>query len=291
MPLSYDFLQKYKTTPGQLKIVSWNVNSLNASLKKGFKFYVEAENPDILCLQETKLNDPMHGLFSKGLYPWQYFTHSQDKKGYSGSAIFSKVKPLNVTYGLPSTDLDNEGRLITLEFSKFYLVAAYVPNAGEGLKRLDYKQEWDKEMKRYLNELDGKDDKYLIWAGDLNVAHQEIDLARPKTNSKYVTPGFTPEERQDFTDILNSEPPLIDTWRHLHPDLQRYTYFSYRFQCRKKNLGWRLDYFVVSERLMKEGKVVSSEIREECYGASDHVPIALVVKDLMSDEEQQKSEE
>ncbi|KAJ3065287.1 hypothetical protein HK102_007938, partial [Quaeritorhiza haematococci] len=203
-----------------------------------------------------------------------YWSHSEAKKGYSGVAVFSKTKPLKDTYGIGISEFDDEGRTITLEYEDFFLIACYIPNAGSKLERLDYKVRYNAAMEAYIRGLEKK--KPIIWTGDLNVAHKEIDLARPKTNQKSA--GFTPEERADFERILNkNSPPLIDTWRHLHPDQPNgYTYYSYRFQCRVKGIGWRLDYFVVSEKLMP--RVVDSVIRSEAYGASDHVPIVLVLK-------------
>ncbi|CAG8458327.1 12789_t:CDS:10 [Ambispora leptoticha] len=261
---------------GTVKFVSWNVSGLKASLKKGFKFYVQAEDPDILCLQETKINEPMYDIVDGEKYKCREWGF-EDKKGYGGIAIFSKIEPISKTYGLPTHPKPDitKGRIITLEFPTLYYVACYVPNAGEKLVRLKEKIEWDNAMEKYLRELDAK--KPVIWAGDLNVAHKEIDLARPESNSK--TAGFTREERQDFEKILNGgEDKFIDTWRHFHPDTKGvYTYYSYRFQARVKGIGWRLDYHVVSERLLD--RVVESEMRSECWGASDHIPLVLLLKD------------
>ncbi|ORX84008.1 hypothetical protein K493DRAFT_239487 [Basidiobolus meristosporus CBS 931.73] len=271
MPGTYS----YEELPeNQIKLVSWNVNSLNAAMKKGFLEYVKAENPDILCLQETKLNQAPKDVLKKE-YKYQYWPCCQSgKKGYAGTAILSRIEPLQVTYGLDDSDLDDEGRVITLEFEAYFLVACYIPNAGEKLVRLKFREEWDVKMSEMLDKLNAK--KPVIWAGDLNVAHEEIDLARPAQN-RNKTPGFTDAERAGFSKCLSlSSGAMVDTFRHLHPDQSTYTYFSYRFQCRKKNLGWRLDYFVVSEALVP--KVVHSAPRCECYGASDHVPIVLILE-------------
>ncbi|CAG8436689.1 6382_t:CDS:10 [Ambispora gerdemannii] len=261
---------------GTTKFASWNVSGLKASLKKGFKFYVETEDPDILCLQETKVNEPMHDIVDERKYKCREWAF-EDKKGYGGVAIFSKIEPVSKTHGLPTHPKPDttKGRIITLEFPTLYYVACYVPNAGDKLVRLNEKLEWNRAMEKYLRELDAK--KPVIWTGDLNVAHKEIDLAKPETNSK--TAGFTREERQDFEKILNGdENKFIDTWRHFHPDTKGvYTYYSYRFQARTKGIGWRLDYHVVSERLLD--RVVESETRSECWGASDHVPLVLLLKD------------
>jgi exodeoxyribonuclease III len=237
------------------------------------KEYIEAEDADIVCLQETKLNEPNYSLFFKKQYPFQYFSCCDTKKGYSGTMVLSKQEPEKIKYGIgwKHNELSKEGRVISLQFSKFWLVACYIPNAGQKLERLSLRQEWDKEMKRYLEEL--QQEKPVVWCGDLNVSHQEIDLARPATNHR--TAGFTDEERDGFSHILQSH--FIDTYRAKHPDSKSdcYTYFSYRFSCRTKNIGWRLDYFVVSESLMDD--VVESTIRRECYGASDHLPIVLIL--------------
>jgi len=258
-------------TEKEMKIVSYNVGSLNASIKKGFKKYLEAENPDIICIQETKLNAPSHEI-SKKDYPYQYWTFSSVKKGYSGCAVFSKIKPLDVQYGIGAPKFDEEGRNLVLEFEKYYLIATYVPNAGNKLVRLDFKQEYNATIEKFFKKLEEK--KPIIWAGDLNVSHQKIDLAKPDSNLRSA--GFTIEERTDFTRILSSNPPRIDTFRHFHPKDQTYSYFSFRFNCHAKNIGWRLDYFVVSEKLMPQIK--DSIIRTKCYGASDHVPICLIMK-------------
>jgi AP endonuclease-1 len=234
---------------------------------------VDAERADILCLQETKVNAESSNCVDSREYPHRYWSF-EEKKGYGGTAVFSKHKPLAANYGIEGR---YKGRVIMLEFDLFYLVACYVPNAGEKLVRLGERIEFNRVMKAYLRELEGKG-KGVIWAGDLNVAHTAKDLARPKTNEK--TAGFTPEERADFTDTLGSNlssPLMIDAWRHLHPDTTgQYSYYSYRFQCRSKGIGWRLDYFVLSASLLK--RLRACDIRLECYGASDHLPVACVIE-------------
>ncbi|OMJ21829.1 DNA-(apurinic or apyrimidinic site) lyase [Smittium culicis] len=268
MPTDYSFIKE--KPEGCLKIVSYNVNSLSAAIKKGFKEYVKAENPDILCLQETKLNTPMAFLFPNNEYPHITWNSSTTKKGYSGTAVFSKIKPLKVTKKLGIPEFDNEGRFISLEFETFYLVAAYVPNSGMKLERLDKRREFDAKMNEYLTSLEKE--KPVIYTGDLNVSHNEIDLARPDTNHK--TAGFTDSERKSFSQILETN-NRIDTFRAFYPNerIGGYSFYGYRFNSREKLTGWRLDYFVVSSSLFC--RVKDSFIRSECYGASDHVPIVM----------------
>ncbi|OMJ17753.1 DNA-(apurinic or apyrimidinic site) lyase [Smittium culicis] len=268
MPTDYSFIKE--KPEGCLKIVSYNVNSLSAAIKKGFKEYVKAENPDILCLQETKLNTPMAFLFTNDEYPYITWNSSTAKKGYSGTAVFSKIKPLKVSKKLGIPEFDNEGRFISLEFETFYLVAAYVPNSGMKLDRLDSRREFDAKMNEYLTSLEK--DKPVIYTGDLNVSHNEIDLARPDTNHK--TAGFTDSERKSFSQILETN-NRVDTFRAFYPDerIGGYSFYGYRFNGREKLTGWRLDYFVVSSSLFS--RVKDSFIRNECYGASDHVPIVM----------------
>ncbi|KAJ1733956.1 hypothetical protein LPJ61_001311 [Coemansia biformis] len=275
MPTDYSFIAP--VPPGCLRIVSYNVNSLAAACKKGCKEYVAAEDPDVLCLQETKANQPMAFVFSKARYPHQYWHCSTAKKGYSGTAVFSKVKPLSVKYGFDAGvdgDADVEGRLISLEFDSFHLVACYVPNAGEKLVRLDRRLCWDESIRAHLA---GREKtKPVVYTGDLNVAHNECDLARPDTNHRSA--GFTDEERGSFSAILagaDAGSPRVDAFRHLYPAARAdgYTYFGYRANCREKALGWRLDYFVVSSMLLP--RVTDVIPRNQCYGASDHVPLVL----------------
>jgi exodeoxyribonuclease-3 len=256
-----------KKTEKQLKLVSWNIAGFNSILSKGFTDYVLKEDPDILCIQETKLNSYDNEIL-KGYY--QHFNFSI-KRGYSGTAIFSKIKPINWTDGIGIKEHDNEGRVITAEFEKFYLVNAYVPNSGRKLVNLNYRQKWDKDFLNYLITLDKI--KPVILCGDLNVAHQEIDLANPKSN-KNKTAGFTDQERDGFSNILNSG--FIDSFRHLYPDKKGvYTFWSYLKESRKKNIGWRLDYFVISKSLVE--KLVDVVTRPNILG-SDHCPLVLIIE-------------
>ncbi|KAJ1644638.1 hypothetical protein J3B02_001876 [Coemansia erecta] len=281
MPTDYSFIAPKPTDC--LKLVSYNVNSLSAASKKGFKEYLNAEDPDVICLQETKANQPMAFLVSKKTFPFQYWHCSKAKKGYSGTAVFSKIKPIQVKYGLGSTGLDDEGRIITLEFGSFYLIGCYVPNAGEKLVRLDRRLKWDAAIREYLAELEKK--KPVIYAGDLNVAHQPVDLARPDTNKRSA--GFTIEERDSFTSTLKGDGTnsRIDAYRHLYPDAkaEAYTYFGYRANARGNRVGWRLDYFVVSSALLP--RVLDVIVRNQCYGASDHIPLVLYLKTAEGDDD------
>ncbi|KAI9496507.1 Endonuclease/exonuclease/phosphatase [Zychaea mexicana] len=270
-----------KAPEGSIKLASFNVGGLNSSIKKGFKNYVAAENADIIFLQETKVNQPVSTAVDDKVYKYRYWAFD-DKKGYSGVAVFSKYKPEKVERGLPDYDEGSRGRVITLYFPAFTLVACYVPNSGDKLKNLERRKVFNQHMEKFLRSLQ-KEGRAVIWAGDLNVAHTRKDIARPDTNTRSA--GFTVEERADFDRVLatstdgNDLPGLIDTWRHFHPETEgHYTYYSYRFQCRSKLIGWRLDYFVVTPDLMD--KVVESEIRQIAYGASDHVPLVLVLKDV-----------
>jgi AP endonuclease-1 len=252
--------------PWNIKFSSWNVNGVRAWLKNGAFEYIAHEAPDVFCLQETKCAESALPKGQLEVEGYHSYWSSAGKPGYSGTGLYSKVEPLKVTYGMGIEKHDQEGRLITCEFEKFYFVTAYVPNAGEGLKRLDYRQEWDKDFRAYLTKLDSE--KPLILCGDLNVAHNEIDLKNPKTNTK--TAGFTQQERDGFTALLAEG--FLDSFRQLHPTIQAFTYWSYRFNARGKNIGWRLDYFVLSERLMKD--VCSCVVRSEVVG-SDHCPLVL----------------
>ncbi|KAI8811874.1 Endonuclease/exonuclease/phosphatase [Cladochytrium replicatum] len=270
MPTSY----AYEKVAGNLiKLISWNVSSFPASVKKKSLEYIAAEQPDVLMLQETKVNKPPKNISEKD-YPYQYWHSSSAKKGYAGTALLSKIQPINVSYGVGHQEFDGEGRTITAEFNDFFLVNTYVPNAGTGLDRLKGKQDYSLLLEQHLRTLDAV--KPVIWTGDLNVAHQEIDLTNPKTNKRSA--GFTLEERADFTRILEGSPKFVDSWRSRNPGTVGYTYWSYRHACRSKNIGWRLDYFVVSERFMPA--IADSFIRTEVYGASDHVPIGLLVHKL-----------
>jgi len=250
-----------------MKIISWNVNGIRAVMKKGFPDFVKKYDPDILCLQETKAHpDQVDEL----LHDYEHhFWNSADKKGYSGTAIFSKIKPLNVSYGGGIDVGDTEGRIVTAEFDDFFLVNVYTPNSKRGLARLDYRQEWDKLFFNYLKELEKS--KPVITCGDLNVAHTEIDLARPKNNTKNA--GFTPQERSGFQRYLDNG--FLDTFRIFNQDPENYTWWSYMFNARAKNLGWRIDYFLTSEKLKKN--IISAEILKDVMG-SDHCPVTLNLK-------------
>ncbi|KAF8933948.1 hypothetical protein CPC16_003836 [Podila verticillata] len=264
------------TPKGCVKIASWNVSGLNASLKKGFKTYINAENADLICIQEHKVNQPLLNIVDPKVYPFSWWGFEKEKKGYAGVAIFSKITPINVTAGLPTHPVPDvtKGRVVTLEFPTCFIVGCYVPNAGQGLVRLKERMLWDVAMKSWLKQLKDKG-KQIIWTGDLNVCHKAIDLRNPSTNT--MSAGFTKEERAGFDEILQ-EVGMIDTFRKIHGEdaIGMYSYYSYRFQCRIKGIGWRLDYFVTDEEMAK--RVEQSVIREECYGASDHLPIVMVVK-------------
>ncbi|MBO6222369.1 MAG: exodeoxyribonuclease III [Bacteroidales bacterium] len=250
-----------------MKLVSWNVNGLRACEGKGFSESFRNLDADIFCLQETKMQQGQLDLEFSG---YRSFWNYAEKKGYSGTAVFSRLEPLAVTYGLGIEEHDHEGRVITLEFKDFYLVCVYTPNSQEELKRLDYRMKWEDDFRAYLKKLDQA--KPVIVCGDMNVAHKEIDLKNPKTN--HHNPGFTDQERQKFTDLLNEG--FTDTWRHFYPDLEGvYSWWSYRFQSRQKNTGWRIDYFLSSKRL--DDKLTDAKIHTEILG-SDHCPVELDVK-------------
>lgn len=250
-----------------MKFISWNVNGLRACEGKGFCDIFRTLNADFFCLQETKMQ---HGQLDLQFEGYQSFWNYAEKKGYSGTAIFTKHQPLQVTYGLGVDEHDHEGRVITLEMPDFYLVTVYVPNAQDGLKRLAYRMKWDEDFRTYLKALDAT--KPVIVCGDLNVAHQEIDLKNPKTNRRNA--GFTDEEREQFTKLLGSG--FTDSFRHFYPTLEgAYSWWSYRFKAREKNAGWRIDYFVVSNRLMP--RISSAAIHNEVFG-SDHCPVELVME-------------
>ena len=247
-----------------MKLVSWNVNGLRACLGKGFLDYCTQENADVICLQETKLQ-PEQAVFE--LHGYHRYFYSAEKKSYSGTAILTKQAPLSVRYGLGLDEHDHEGRLITAEYPEFYLVCCYTPNSQDGLKRLPYRMEWEDALRAYLLRLDAE--KPVVYCGDLNVAHEEIDIKNPKANRQNA--GFSDEERAKMTRLLSSG--FADTFRRLHPDLAGvYSWWRYRFHARENNAGWRIDYFIVSERLLP--RVVSSEIRTDVLG-SDHCPVVL----------------
>ena len=249
-----------------MKLISWNVNGLRACVGKGFYESLAALDADVVCLQETKLQA---GQIDLALEGYETFWNYADKKGYSGTAIFTRRHPLSVTYGLGIDLHDHEGRIITAEYNSFYLVTAYVPNSQDGLRRLDYRQQWDKDLRAYLKELETK--KPVVLCGDLNVAHREIDLKNPKSNRKNA--GFTDEEREGFQQLLDAG--FVDTFRHFYPDqTDTYSWWSYRFRAREKNAGWRIDYFVVSEALRP--RLVSACIHTDVFG-SDHCPVEVVI--------------
>lgn len=245
-----------------MRFISWNVNGLRACEGKGFSEIFKQLDADFFCLQETKMQAGQLDLQYEG---YQSFWNYAEKKGYSGTAIFTKHTPLNVTYGIGIEEHDKEGRVITLEMNDFYLVTVYTPNSQDGLKRLDYRMEWEDDFRVYIKSLDNN--KPVIICGDLNVAHKEIDLKNPKSNRKNA--GFTDEEREKFSTLLDAG--FVDTFRHLYPEqTDIYSWWSYRFQARAKNAGWRIDYFVVSERL--SGNIAEAKIHTDIYG-SDHCPV------------------
>ena len=247
------------------KLYSWNVNGLRACMEKGFREFLEREQPDVLCLQETKMQPHQADFDFPG---YDVYWNSAVKKGYSGTAVLTKEKPLSVSYDLGFEDKHNtEGRAITVEYPEYYLVCVYVPNAQDGLKRIDYRMEWEDDFRAYVGAL--KEKKPVIVTGDMNVAKEEIDLKNPKTNRKNA--GFTDEERGKFSTLLGQG--FIDTYRYFYPDQEGiYSWWSYRFQARKKNAGWRIDYFCVSESLKE--KLVDAKIHTEIMG-SDHCPVEL----------------
>ena len=248
-----------------MKLISWNVNGLRACMNKGFEDFLRASGADAFCLQETKMQREQADFVFGG---YEEYWNSAEKKGYSGTAIFSKNAPLNVTYGIGIEEHDKEGRVITAEYENFYLVTVYTPNSQRELARLDYRMEWEDVFRAYLLELDKK--KPVIVCGDLNVAAEEIDLKNPKTNRKNA--GFTDEERAKFRELKAAG--FVDTFRHLHPEEVKYSWWSYMFKAREKNAGWRIDYFVVSERIAD--KVQAAEIHTEILG-SDHCPVSIEI--------------
>ncbi|MCR4926084.1 MAG: exodeoxyribonuclease III [Clostridiales bacterium] len=250
------------------KFVSWNVNGIRACVGKGFEEVFKTLNADVFCLQETKLQEGQIDLKLDGYYQfWNY----AEKKGYSGTALFTKEKPLSVTYGIGIDELDTEGRVITAEFNDYYIITVYTPNAQPELARLDFRMKWEDAFNSFLNDLRKK--KPVIACGDMNVAHNEIDLKNPKPN--VGKPGFSNEEREKFTALLNSG--FIDTFRYFYPDKTgAYSWWSYRFHARENNAGWRIDYFIASKEL--ENRLENARIHSEIYG-SDHCPVELTIKD------------
>ncbi len=248
-----------------MKLVSWNVNGLRACMNKGFADFFAAEDADIFCVQETKMQREQAEFIFPG---YEEYWNSAEKKGYSGTAIFTKQTPLKVTYGLGMEEHDKEGRVITAEYEDFYLVTVYTPNSKRELLRLDYRMVWEDVFREYLLELDKK--KPVIFCGDLNVAAEEIDLKNPKTNHKNA--GFTDEERAKFRELKAAG--FVDTFRYLYPDTVKYSWWSYMFKAREKNAGWRIDYFMVSERI--KDKVKAAEIHNDIFG-SDHCPVSIEI--------------
>lgn len=250
-----------------MKLISWNVNGIRACVQKGFLDFFNEVDADIFCIQESKLQEGQINLELEGYH--QYWNYAE-KKGYSGTAIFTKKEPISVYYGLGIEEHDREGRVITLEFEDFYMITVYTPNSQNGLARLDYRMKWEEDFKNYLKNLEKT--KPVIVCGDLNVAHKEIDLKNPTTNRKNA--GFTDEEREKFTELLNAG--FIDTFRYFYPDAKGiYSWWSYRFNARKNNAGWRIDYFITSESL--KDRLESAKIHTEILG-SDHCPVELIIK-------------
>lgn len=249
-----------------MKFVSWNVNGLRACAGKGFADIFANLDADFFCLQETKMQAGQLDLQFEG---YESYWNYADRKGYSGTCIFTRHTPLSVTYGIGIDEHDHEGRVITLEMERFYLVCVYTPNAQDGLRRLDYRMQWEDDFRSYLLSLDSR--KPVIVCGDLNVAHNDIDLKNPKTN--HNNPGFTDEERGKFSALLSSG--FSDTFRTLHPEEPTYSWWSYRFHAREKNIGWRIDYFLCSSRIMES--VTSASIHTDIFG-SDHCPVELTIE-------------
>lgn len=249
-----------------MRLISWNVNGIRACCDKGFRDSFKALDADFFCLQETKMQEGQLDLSFEGYTSyWNY----AEKKGYSGTAIFTRHQPLNVTYGIGIDEHDHEGRVITLEMENFFLVTVYTPNSQDGLKRLDYRMNWEDDFRAYIKNLDSK--KPVLVCGDLNVAHKEIDLKNPKTNR--MNAGFTDQEREKFQTLLDTG--FIDTFRYFYPDMENiYSWWSYRFKAREKNAGWRIDYFIASARLAD--KLQGAKIHTEIFG-SDHCPVEVII--------------
>ena len=257
---------QHSTLLQKMKFISWNVNGLRACVGKDFENQFKELDADFFCLQETKMQEGQLDLQFEG---YESYWNYAEKKGYSGTAIYTKHKPLNVSYGMGVEEHDHEGRIITLEYDQFYLVTCYTPNSQTELKRLDYRMTWEDDFRKFLKSLDAK--KPIIICGDLNVAHEEIDIKNPKTNRRNA--GFTDEEREKMTVLLNDG--FTDSFRYLHPDEVTYSWWSYRFKAREKNAGWRIDYFLVSDRIKEQ--ITEAKIHTEIMG-SDHCPVEV---DLM----------
>ena len=252
---------QHSTFSQKMKFISWNINGLRACVGKDFENQFKELDADFFCLQETKMQEGQLDLQFEG---YESYWNYAEKKGYSGTAIYTKHKPLNVSYGMGVEEHDHEGRIITLEYDQFYLVTCYTPNSQTELKRLDYRMTWEDDFRKFLKSLDAK--KPVIICGDLNVAHKEIDIKNPKTNRRNA--GFTDEEREKMTVLLNDG--FTDSFRYLHPDEVTYSWWSYRFKAREKNAGWRIDYFLVSDRIKEQ--ITEAKIHTEIMG-SDHCPV------------------
>ena len=258
---NWQFNIQHSTLLQKMKFISWNVNGLRACVGKDFENQFKELDADFFCLQETKMQEGQLDLQFEG---YESYWNYAEKKGYSGTAIYTKHKPLNVSYGMGVEEHDHEGRIITLEYGQFYLVTCYTPNSQTELKRLDYRMTWEDDFRKFLKSLDAK--KPVVICGDLNVAHEEIDIKNPKTNRRNA--GFTDEEREKMTVLLNDG--FTDSFRYLHPDEVTYSWWSYRFKAREKNAGWRIDYFLVSDRIKKQ--ITEAKIHTEIMG-SDHCPV------------------
>lgn len=258
---NWQFNIQHSTLLQKMKFISWNVNGLRACVGKDFENQFKELDADFFCLQETKMQEGQLDLQFEG---YESYWNYAEKKGYSGTAIYTKHKPLNVSYGMGVEEHDHEGRIITLEYDLFYLVTCYTPNSQTELKRLDYRMTWEDDFRKFLKSLDAK--KPVIICGDLNVAHEEIDIKNPKTNRRNA--GFTDEEREKMTVLLNDG--FTDSFRYLHPDEVTYSWWSYRFKAREKNAGWRIDYFLVSDRIKEQ--ITEAKIHTEIMG-SDHCPV------------------
>ena len=261
IPPHSTFNIQHSTLSQKMKFISWNVNGLRACVGKDFENQFKELDADFFCLQETKMQEGQLDLQFEG---YESYWNYAEKKGYSGTAIYTKHKPLNVSYGMGVEEHDHEGRIITLEYEQFYLVTCYTPNSQTELKRLDYRMTWEDDFRKFLKSLDAK--KPVIICGDLNVAHEEIDIKNPKTNRRNA--GFTDEEREKMTVLLNDG--FTDSFRYLHPDEVTYSWWSYRFKAREKNAGWRIDYFLVSNRIKEQ--ITEAKIHTEIMG-SDHCPV------------------
>ena len=258
---NWQFNIQHSTLLQKMKFISWNVNGLRACVGKDFENQFKELDADFFCLQETKMQEGQLDLLFEG---YESYWNYAEKKGYSGTAIYTKHKPLSVSYGMGIEDHDHEGRIITLEYDQFYLVTCYTPNSQTELKRLDYRMTWEDDFRKFLKSLDAK--KPVVICGDLNVAHEEIDIKNPKTNRRNA--GFTDEEREKMTVLLNDG--FTDSFRYLHPDEVTYSWWSYRFKAREKNAGWRIDYFLVSDRIKEQ--ITEAKIHTEIMG-SDHCPV------------------